>query len=89
MVKGVARRVIIVTSPEQDRFEKAFFLLCEDLPAAGDPEEEVLRQAQQAADAYLQRSSPQARRRRMVGPVLFTLLGGVLASAVWWILPVL
>ena len=48
MVKGVARRVIIVTSPEQDRFEKAFFLLREDLPAAGDPEEEVLRQAQQA-----------------------------------------
>ena len=88
MVKGVARRVIIVTSPEQDRFEKAFFLLREDLPAAGDPEEEVLRQAQQAADAYLERSSPQARRR-MVGPVLFTLLGGVLASAVWWILPVL
>ena len=90
MVKGINRQVIVVRPPDQKLFEQAIFLLRPDAQdSCNVTQDELLRQAQQAADAYLQRSSPQARRRRMVGPVLFTLLGGVLASAVWWILPVL
>lgn len=87
MVKGVGRRVVVVKSPDPKLFEQAIFLLREDTAPDGAPEEQVLKQAQQVANSYLLRSSPQGRRRRVLVPLLFTLLGGVVASAGWLFLP--
>lgn len=82
MVKGVSRRVVVVKSPDQKWFEQAIFLLREEAPQ-GAPEEQVLRRAQEVADAYLTRTSPRARRRRLWLPVVSALAGGGLASGVW------
>lgn len=82
MVKGVSRRVVVVKSPDQKWFEQAIFLLREEAPQ-GEPEEQVLKRAQEVADAYLMRTSPRGRRRRVWVPLGSALLGGGLASAVW------
>ena len=46
MVKGVARRVVVVKSPDPKEFEQAIFLLREDALSEDTPEEQILRQAQ-------------------------------------------
>jgi len=43
MVKGVARRVVVVKSPDPKQFEQAIFLLREDAISGEAPEEQVLR----------------------------------------------
>lgn len=59
MVKGVSRRVVVVKSPDPKWFEQAIFLLREEAGAEDAPEEQVLKRAQEVADAYLLRTSPQ------------------------------
>lgn len=83
MVKGVARRVVVLTSPDPKHFEQAIFLLREDSLDSKAPEEQVLKQAQEVANAYLQRSSPRHRRRRFLVPLLSALAGAAIATAVW------
>lgn len=85
MVKGVARRVVVVTSPDPKQFEQAIFLLRENALSSEAPEEQVLRQAQEVANAYLHQTAP--RHRRWLSPILWTLLGGTAASAAWFFLP--
>ena len=82
MVKGVPRQVVVV-KPPAPKIDEAIFLLRE--PVAPDPssEREALRQALQVADEYILQNTPQGRRRRMIQPILFTLLGCGLASALW------
>lgn len=58
MVKGVTRRVVVVRAPDQKYFEQAIFLLREEAESPDPPEEQVLKQAQAVADAYLLRTSP-------------------------------
>ena len=65
MVKGVSRRVVVVKSPDPKWFEQAIFLLREEAGAEDAPEEQVLKRAQEVADAYLLRTSPQGKRRRI------------------------
>ena len=86
MVKGVARRVVVVKSTDPKQFEQAIFLLREDALSADTPEEQVLRQAQQAANEYLQQSVPRGRGRRFLTPVLFTLAGAAASSLFWFLL---
>ena len=51
MVKGVSRRVVVVKSPDPKWFEQAIFLLREEAGAEDAPEEQVLKRAQEVADA--------------------------------------
>lgn len=83
MVKGVARRVVVVTSPDAKGFEQAIFLLRENALDDKAPEEQVLKQAQEVANAYLQRSSPRHRRRRFLTPLLSALAGAAVTTVVW------
>ncbi len=78
MVKGVARRVVVVKSPDPKVFEQAIFLMRED--ADGAPEEAVLKQAQEVANAYLLRTSPQGKRRRWLAPLFYMLVGCLLST---------
>ena len=51
MVKGVARRVIVVKSPDPKLFEQAIFIVKEDaLVGDGVSADQVLAEAQQVAD---------------------------------------
>lgn len=86
MVKGVARRVVVVKSPDPKQFEQAIFLLREEALSGEAPEEQVLRQAQQVANEYLRQAAPQSRKRRLLLPGLCTLAGAVIASLFWFLL---
>ena len=83
MVKGVSRRVVGVKSPDPKWFEQAIFLLLEEAGAEDAPEEQVLKRAQEVADAYLLRTSPQGKRRRIWIPAVSALAGGGVASVIW------
>ena len=86
MVKGVARRVVVVKSPDPKQFEQAIFLLREEALSDEAPEEQVLRQAQQMANDYLRQSAPKRMGQRFLPPALFTLAGAVAASLFWFLL---
>ena len=87
MVKGVTRRVVVVRAPDQKYFEQAIFLLREEAESPDPPEEQVLKQAQAVADAYLLRTSPWARWGRAWVPALAALAGGAGASLLCGALP--
>ncbi len=53
MVKGVAKRVIVVKSPDPKVFEEAIFIVREDyMKTAGVTRSQLLNEARQAAGEY-------------------------------------
>ncbi len=83
MVKGTARQVVVVKSPDKKLFEQAIFFLYEDaLEKHGVGERELLDEARRIADGYVAPRTPKKARARLL-PLLWTLLGGGLATAIW------
>jgi hypothetical protein len=81
MVKGVARRVIMVKSPDPKLFEEAIFLVREEAFRSGSTDQ-VLREAEQAANRYLHHQTP--RKLFFNLPlILWFLSGAALASLIW------
>lgn len=80
MVKGINRQVIVVKSPDPQLFDEAIFLLRQE--TADAPPQQIIRQAQLAADGYL-RACAAPSGRRLPGAIPF-LLGAGLASLLWW-----
>ncbi len=78
MVKGVSRQVILVKSPDPELFEQAIFIVRAD--AKGVTEEELLKQARQAARGH----SRESKRRKLYyyGPA-WACCGAVLTGIVW------
>ncbi len=55
VLKGLSRKVIIVKSPDPEIFEQAIFIVRDDfLSGQGIGEKELLRQAQAAANGYVE-----------------------------------
>ncbi len=82
MVKGVARKVIVVKSPDPKLFEEAIFVLREGSAMEdGVTPEQVLEQARQAARSYWKRNG-KPKRRGLPAPV-YMALGALAASAAW------
>lgn len=55
MVKGISRQVVVVRSLDTKLFEQAIFLIRDGaLPRQGVTEEDILKEANAAADTYLQ-----------------------------------
>ena len=80
MVKGMSRQVIVVPSPDPDLFEQAIFILRQDaVGRKGVSDRELLRQAKQAAGAYL---APKKRKRKLKEPV-WAVLGGLAVGMAW------
>lgn len=54
MVKGTARRIVIVRSPDKRIFEEAIFIVREDyLHSPGITQSQLMREAQDAAHGYM------------------------------------
>ena len=82
MVKGISRQVIVVRPPDEKLFEQAIFILRD--PERDVSGEELLRQAQQAADTYLRTRTRGGRARGIRWkPVGYAALGAVFASVLW------
>lgn len=84
MVKGLSRKVIIVKSPDPKIFEQAIFIVRDDyLSSQGIGQKELLRQAKQAANGYVNQTYGWHRFRNMQ-PFLFALLGAAVVSLIWY-----
>ena len=87
VVKGVAKRVIVVKSPDPKVFEEAIFIVREDyMKTAGVTRSQLLSEAKQAAGAYTG-----SLRSSKISPglvaALSTLLGsGAVAAIMYFIL---
>lgn len=81
MVKGVARRVIMVNSPEPKVFEQAIFLVREEAFRNGTPDQ-VLKEAEQIAKNCLHQQNSSSTHD--IWPTVLSLLcGGGVASIIW------
>ena len=83
MVKGTARQVVVVKSPDQKLFEQAIFLLREDALEHGVGERELLEEARRIADKSLPHTP--AKKRRMLPPLFWMCIGAVLIGIAWLI----
>lgn len=89
MVKGSTRQVILVKSPDPKLFEEAIFLVREEaIQREGVTADQVIRQAQQAADSYLKGHRRLEKEAGGWPGPLWGVLGAVAASALWclWLL---
>lgn len=83
MVKGLSRKVIIVKSPDPKIFEQAIFIVRDDfLASQGIGQKELLRQAKQAANGYVNQTYGWHRFRN-AHPLLFGMLGAAVVLALW------
>jgi len=81
MVKGMAKRVVVVRSPDKRVFEEAIFILRDDaLRDGGVTAEDVLAEACRVARGYLRKPS-----RRWIGQVLTA----ACAAGVGWMVGIL
>lgn len=84
MVKGVARRVIVVKSPDPRLFEQAIFIMKEEaFCQEGVSAEQVLREARQVASGYVKRNSPLSRAIRRIPAPVYAAAGALAATAAW------
>ena len=83
MVKGNSRQVIVVSNPEQQLFEQAIFILKDGVLKEGVTDEQLLREARQAAGE----GNTKRKYRSIQGPVWAC--GGALATALLWLLTLL
>jgi len=84
MVKGVARRVIVVKTPDRRLFEQAIFIVKEDaFSKEGVTAEQVLAEAQRVADGYVRRNSKLGKQLLRIPPPVYAAAGAAVATAVW------
>ena len=83
VVKGTARRVIVVPSPDKKVFEEAIFIVREDyMRTAGITQSELLREARAAAGAYIGSLRPGIKKHRpFLTALVSALCGGGVAFA--------
>lgn len=84
MVKGVAKRVIVVKSPDPRVFEEAIFIVREDyMKTAGVSRTQLLSEARQAADSYVGRLKPKKAPKNHTGLIIIlsSLFGSGIAAA--------
>lgn len=84
VVKGVARRVIVVKSPDPRLFDQAIFIMKEDaFSREGVSADQVLREARKVADGYVRRNAPLRRMFQRLPPPVYAAAGALLATAAW------
>lgn len=84
MVKGVARRVIVVKTPDRRLFEQAIFIVKEDaFTREGVTAEQVLAEAQRVADGYVRRNSGLRKKLLRIPAPAYAAAGAMAATAAW------
>ena len=76
MVKGLAKRVIVVKSPDKRFFEEAIFILREDA-RDGVSAQDIVAQASRIAAQCISSSSP---AQRLLRPALYCLASAVFGA---------
>lgn len=83
VVKGLSKKVIIVKSPDPKIFEQAIFIVRDDyLSTQGVGQKELLKQAKQAANGYVN-STHGWHRFRDLPPAVYVAVGGCLMGLIW------
>ncbi len=83
MVKGLSRKVIIVKSPDPKIFEQAIFIVRDEyLSGHGIGQKELLRQAQQAANGYVDKTYGWHRFQN-IHPLVFAMMGACAIGLIW------
>jgi hypothetical protein len=91
MVKGITRQVVVVKAPDPELFDEAIFLVrSEAVEKGGVTDEELLRQARQAAGRYVAGKVRGGRLGRWsLGQLLCLLAGAALVGLIWLLCTVL
>ena len=84
MVKGVARRVIVVKSPDPRLFEQAIFIMKEDaFTREGVSADAVVQEARRVADGYVRRNVGLTRWLGKIPAPVYAAAGALAATAAW------
>jgi len=87
MVKGVTRRVIVVRSPDPRLFEEAIFIVKEDIVSKnGINSKELLREAQNVANGYIESHLSKPPKVKKFPPWVFVGLGSLISGIAFWLL---
>jgi hypothetical protein len=84
MVKGVTRRVIVIKSPDPKIFDEAIFIVKEDVLHKAVTQEEVIKEARETANQYINKHIQKKLLSRIPAPA-FAALGAGLTAAIWLI----
>lgn len=83
MVKGLSKKVIIVKSPDPKIFEQAIFIVRDDyLSTQGIGQKQLLRQAEQAANGYVNQTYGWHKFGNM-HPLVYSLIGAATIALAW------
>jgi len=82
LVKGISRRVIVIKSPDPHIFDEAIFIVKEDTFHKGVTNEDILREAQTAANNYLKEHT-HTNLFSKIPPFAFALIGAFVTAAIW------
>jgi len=86
MVKGTARRVIVVKSPDPEIFEEAIFIMREDYAMKkGANPESVVKEAQRVADQYIKNNLGSTKKTLWRLPAPAFAAAGAAATGIAWL----
>jgi len=84
MVKGVSRQVVVVRSLDTRLFEQAIFMIRDGaMSRKGVTEEDILREANAAADAYLQENLGKRKGLLHWQQTAWAMLGAAVTGLAW------
>ncbi len=91
MVKGVAKRIIVVDSPDPQLFEQAIFILrVSATEEGGITAQQVLEEACKVANGYVRKNvGKRWNGKRSLPPPVFAVLGAAVTAAVWLLVTLL
>ena len=85
MVKGIARRVIVVKAPDPRYFEEAIFIVKEDVSITGVDAAKVLKEAETVAARFV-KTEGRAGRLRRIPPPIYALAGAGMSALLFVLL---
>ncbi len=84
MIRGITKRVIVVKSPDPNKFEEAIFIVREEFfPQSGASAADLLREAQKIANGYAGTESGKSLLRL---PALIYIMSGAAFTGLVWLL---
>lgn len=83
MVKGSAKRVVVVDSPDRRFFEQAIFIVRSDAQKQGVTAAQLVEEARQVAQSYAGNGRRARRRERSWSGLACAALGGAATGLAW------